>query len=195
MTQLDPADARCATGEYSLVPNEVASTGMTELVKERPTYGSAGPGQYVDYFVPLSYPADADSNLRFQVELMGDAYGPPDAVSLLIYTGDEIPSHRQTEIFADRAVDGIWSVLVNVAELSYQLKKAYAASGGSSNSSSNSSNSSKFQVHYIGSECSFHSKPYKANRPCQCLSWRVCVTKLSCASISGAIPTSRWKII
>ena len=75
---------------------------MTELVKERPTYGSAGPGQYVDYFVPLSYPADADSNLRFQVELMGDAYGRPDAVSLLIYTGDEIPSHRQTEIFADR---------------------------------------------------------------------------------------------
>jgi len=54
---------------------------------------------------------------------MGDAYGRPDAVSLLIYTGDEIPSHRQTEIFADRAVDGIWSVLVNVAELSYQLKK------------------------------------------------------------------------
>ena len=92
--------------------------------------------------MPLSYPADADSNLRFQVELMGDAYGRPDAVSLLIYTGDEIPSHRQTEIFADRAVDGIWSVLVNVAELSYQLKKAYAASGGSSNSSSNSSSSS-----------------------------------------------------
>jgi hypothetical protein len=30
-------EPRCATGEYMLVPNEVASTGITELVKERPT--------------------------------------------------------------------------------------------------------------------------------------------------------------
>jgi hypothetical protein len=38
---------------------------------------------------------------------MGNAAGRTDALSLLIYTGGEIPSHRQTEIFADRSVDGV----------------------------------------------------------------------------------------
>ena len=38
---------------------------------------------------------------------MGGAGGRPDALSLLIYNGGEIPSHRQTEIFADRYVDGV----------------------------------------------------------------------------------------
>ena len=52
------------------MPNEVASTGLTELVKERPAYGSAAPGQYVDYFVPLTYAADSDENLRFQVGIL-----------------------------------------------------------------------------------------------------------------------------
>jgi len=47
-------DPRCTAGEYSLVPNEAEETGISELVKERPTYASCAPGEYVDYFLPLS---------------------------------------------------------------------------------------------------------------------------------------------
>jgi hypothetical protein len=114
-------DARCATGAYSLVPNEAQSTGMTEIVKERPMYGSCTPGEYVDYFLPLTYAADSDENLRFQVQLMEGGASRPQAVALFLYQDDELPTNRRTEIFADHSVDGVYSVTVNAADLKHQL--------------------------------------------------------------------------
>ena len=116
-------DPRCTAGEYSLVPNEVEETGISELIKERPTYASCSPGEYVDYFLPLTYAADSDDNLRFQVELLKSGTRPG-AVALLLYNQGELPTNRHTEIFAEHAVDGVYSVTVPMNDLKYQLCKA-----------------------------------------------------------------------
>ena len=160
-------DTRCATGEYSLVPNELDSSGLTEALKEVPMYGSCAPGEYVDYFVPLTFAADSDENLRFQVELRsGEAR--PDALTLLIYSGGTLPVDRQTEIFADRSSDGVYSVTINVIELKYQLcvatdfadtscgdghylsSSASSSSGSSSGSSGGSSSGSSSSGRRLG---------------------------------------------
>lgn len=67
VVQLAHDDTRCASGEYSLVENEVDTAGQTTLALETPTYGSCVAGEYVDYALPLTMAHDFDENLRFQV--------------------------------------------------------------------------------------------------------------------------------
>jgi hypothetical protein len=53
----------------------------------------------------------------------------PSGVSLLVYTDGYMPTDRKTEIYSDHAVDGVYSVTINVIELHYQLCKAVDFAG------------------------------------------------------------------
>ena len=144
VTKLPRNTSFCESGEYSLVQNEEDTSGLTELKKEVPTYGTCTPGAYVDYYLPLTWDADSDENLRFQLELLGGATRP-EAVSLLTYGNGYMPVDRKTEYYTDRSVDGIYSVTINVIDLKYQLCIAlnYEPDGcahGSSHSGASSSN-------------------------------------------------------
>ena len=144
VTELPRDDPRCATGVYDLVPNEAETFGIHTLQKEVPTYGSCSPKEYVDYALPLTFAADSDSNVRFQVELRGGGQRP-DAISLLIYNEGVIPTDRATEIYSDYAVDGIYSLTVNVIDLQFQLchatNNAHASCGHGAHGGGHGSNS------------------------------------------------------
>jgi hypothetical protein len=110
------------------VPNEAVSTSTSELVKERPKDASCPPIESVDFVVPLTYEADSDENLRFQVQLVNRGIRPS-GVSLLVHTDGYMPTDRTTEMYSDHAVDGVYSVTINVMELHYQLCKAANVAG------------------------------------------------------------------
>lgn len=126
--ELNASDSRCATGEYDLPMNVVSSSGVTQLILEETLFDSCVPGEYKDYFLPLTAEHDMDANLRFDLELRGDQEIPT-ALLLQVHHG-ELPTDRKTELYADHAVDGIWSVMVNVVDLSFQLCSAAASSEG-----------------------------------------------------------------
>ena len=75
----------------------------------------------------------------------------PEAIKLLVYNRGEIPTDRKSEVYTDMAVDGIFSLTVNLIDLKYQLCTAvnnnhtlcaHGGGHGSTNTSDSSAGSS-----------------------------------------------------
>lgn len=88
-----------------------APGGSNNLEFDHFTPGSCEPGEYVDYKFKITC-EQAESNLVIELE---DVSGTddPEALTLLLYEGEEAPADRVTELFAARASDHMYSVAVN----------------------------------------------------------------------------------
>ena len=114
--------------------DEERSSAIQTLPLGRFEYGECtAPFQYLDYTFQLDEATHSATNLRFEAQLRAEIGSEvedvPDAISLLVYTGGEVPQDRHTELRATQATDGIWSVMLNEVELYFLIHGAHGGDG------------------------------------------------------------------